>query len=102
MSGSRTLARRKGVRASRCRRFKVTVLLTKLLFRLEKTLHKYRERYSELMDKLKSSLKENEKMKISLQQTQEKHDRRILEMKEVRKFVFFMFVKLLKIAEIVV
>ena len=38
------------------------------------------------MEKLKLSIKENEKVKIAMLQSQEKHNRRVQEMKEVRLF----------------
>lgn len=57
-----------------------------IAFRLEKTLLKYREKYSELTGKMQITLKGNEKMKAILQQLQDKHARRIQEMKEVDIF----------------
>uniref|UniRef100_F7AFQ9 Uncharacterized protein n=2 Tax=Ciona intestinalis TaxID=7719 RepID=F7AFQ9_CIOIN len=56
-------------------------LLNKV-FRLEKTLHKYREKYSEMVRNFQTTLKDNEKMKVVMQQMQDKNMRRIQEMKE--------------------
>ena len=53
------------------------------------------------MDKHKSSLRDNEKLKAAMQQAQEKHNRRIQEMKEVGwKIDFYMIKYVLKIAMI--